>query len=900
MPFARTTIALLATIPAILMVSATARAHDVDENTLLLDVWLGDRGYASASVWLQEPPPDAEGLRNAIGAFVGDEDPAVSTKVYELAEDGTYQPSETETQWSVEAGNGFEISGDYWICTVTLDVEPVLSQLEKSGFDTVHVQVSGESFPEMLIPPGFNTEYDDGRWFTVFVDATSEEIVEELTFGYGYPRSWFHIRITALLSLLSLPTLGALFLLWRGKSGVGEEGGFAAITASRHYGRLMVGYWIAWFVVCAAFDLPRIAQFYHPDSLYRYYASPVRLDNVVALLAALPALPLLFPIFARFPGATWSQADFFKQGLWLNLTIVWIVVLLQNFISAATDFDIVAALLWAIGGLLGSIFCYFRYLNSLGLVPQKIDEGELRERVDELAQRAGIRRIRDLLVIYFTKAPLPNAFAANGLRIMITDFLLKKLSKREVDAIIAHEIGHLQSKHPAKLLGVMVAVITPVVILAVLGTPLSVNSFLNHGLTERSILAAFGFALPTALIARFAVCRRFERQADAAAVRITNDPEALITGLTKITRLNYQPLVTGRWRERLSTHPTTQNRIKTIALEHGIPNDRIVQLLEGSEDPVDGYALPPSAELSRVFSTRHKTRISLALMLGNIMIAIGVPWLVFAVLAPYLGGHGVLTTIVACGLSAAALLAFLNVSALAGFRRMRRILALRLQLAPDDEWWFVGFNPTSGAYIYEGFTNWDVGFLRRNDASLEYRGDGVDFTLPAASIQTVALTARREGRWIPTKRVRIEWRACESYETNVYVIENAYAGSLAGANRRTEEMCAVINTWSKEARDRVSDAPVTGTIDVHGRPLHEFMTIRAYFTGVLIVGLLGFFSATTLVAGPDLEWVHLWLAVSCAAGFGIVTLPQALYQPLPEELGPPYPDDDPLERKEAQ
>jgi Zn-dependent protease with chaperone function len=44
------------------------------------------------------------------------------------------------------------------------------------------------------------------------------------------------------------------------------------------------------------------------------------------------------------------------------------------------------------------------------------------------------------------KAQMSNAFARSDRAVMITASLLKHLSKREVDGIIAHEIGHLKEK----------------------------------------------------------------------------------------------------------------------------------------------------------------------------------------------------------------------------------------------------------------------------------------------------------------------------------------------------------------------------------------------------------------------------------------------------------------------
>src|SRR5947208_15440097 len=93
-------------------------------------------------------------------------------------------------------------------------------------------------------------------------------------------------------------------------------------------------------------------------------------------------------------------------------------------------------------------------LLSLGLVNRvfrfsvyAVSAGEFRNRIFEMAHKAGVA-VKQVYVLPESSSQLSNAFARSDNAVMITASLLKNLSKREVDAIMAHEIGHLKEKHP--------------------------------------------------------------------------------------------------------------------------------------------------------------------------------------------------------------------------------------------------------------------------------------------------------------------------------------------------------------------------------------------------------------------------------------------------------------------
>ncbi|UCE96300.1 MAG: M48 family metalloprotease [Candidatus Bathyarchaeota archaeon] len=76
----------------------------------------------------------------------------------------------------------------------------------------------------------------------------------------------------------------------------------------------------------------------------------------------------------------------------------------------------------------------------------KSDNPELHATVERLSRKSGIKTPKLLLA----RIPIPNAFAYGspiaGSRVAVTDGLIKTLENEEVEAVIAHELGHLKHR----------------------------------------------------------------------------------------------------------------------------------------------------------------------------------------------------------------------------------------------------------------------------------------------------------------------------------------------------------------------------------------------------------------------------------------------------------------------
>ena len=190
-----------------------------------------------------------------------------------------------------------------------------------------------------------------------------------------------------------------------------------------------------------------------------------------------------------------------------------------------------------------------------------------------------------------------NAFATGTnpkkATIVLTTGLIKRLKKPELEGVIAHEMAHIKNND----IRLMVIAIAGINIFALLGEIIvricvEIRGELKGivaiiylvALIFGIILLIFGYLI--APLIRLATSRRREFQADATAVLITRNPEALISALKKITKdprvesldampsmalmcvanplgddtFHLSPLARGIF----STHPPIEKRIKAL------------------------------------------------------------------------------------------------------------------------------------------------------------------------------------------------------------------------------------------------------------------------------------------------------------------------------------------------
>jgi len=225
--------------------------------------------------------------------------------------------------------------------------------------------------------------------------------------------------------------------------------------------------------------------------------------------------------------------------------------------------------------------------------------------VADLARNAGLPMPK----VYVVDTAAPNAFATGrnpeNAAVAATTGLLGMLSREEVAAVMAHELGHVRNRDT--LVMTMVATIAgAIAMIANFGLFFGGNR--GNGHAAAGILAVL-MAPFAAMIVQMAISRTREYGADRAGAEISGNPAALATALAKISGAAQRipnPVVERNpaaaqlyivpvgLSELFSTHPSTEKRIAALhAMQGQVGQDQVGQ---GQAGGLRGAARPSALD----------------------------------------------------------------------------------------------------------------------------------------------------------------------------------------------------------------------------------------------------------------------------------------------------------------
>jgi heat shock protein HtpX len=198
---------------------------------------------------------------------------------------------------------------------------------------------------------------------------------------------------------------------------------------------------------------------------------------------------------------------------------------------------LLGAALYAIFALISSRTMVASMTRAQQLGPD--DLRPLRRLVENVSIAAGLAVTPDVRLV---DDPAPNAFAA-GIRpdtsyIGVTTGLLRVMPKRELEAVLGHEVSHIRNRDT--YLMTMATVFAGVIaLIADIGFRMLV---FGGGRSRRgggalvAVLAIVGLVLApyAALLLRMSLSRRREFLADAGSAELLNDPEAMGLALRRL------------------------------------------------------------------------------------------------------------------------------------------------------------------------------------------------------------------------------------------------------------------------------------------------------------------------------------------------------------------------------
>ncbi|MDO9109267.1 MAG: M48 family metalloprotease [Desulfatirhabdiaceae bacterium] len=253
----------------------------------------------------------------------------------------------------------------------------------------------------------------------------------------------------------------------------------------------------------------------------------------------------------------------------IPVVIPWVLISGISDILQALPFDLPKKLL---ATSTGQILFFLFFLVAVALTGpamiqkfwrcRPLESGPVRQRIEALSRRAGFSFAN---IVYWPVlgGRMITAGVMGLIRpfryLLVTEALLEFLSPEEVDAVVAHEIGHVKKKHLQFYLlfltGYMFLsyALFDVILIAILYIPQLyplMEQFQGRQTTAMSAFFSLGAILSFLIYFRYIFgyfMRNFERQADAFVFTLFNSSIPLITTLQKIAMTSGQPANKPNW-----------------------------------------------------------------------------------------------------------------------------------------------------------------------------------------------------------------------------------------------------------------------------------------------------------------------------------------------------------------
>lgn len=276
-----------------------------------------------------------------------------------------------------------------------------------------------------------------------------------------------------------------------------------------------------------------------------------------------------------------------RQSFFLVFFVLLFLLLLVYIISAVID-PAYTFIILIFGTLISISYVLIGYYNSHKLAISSVnaklaDETQYRQYhniVEGLCLASGLPKPK----LYVMNNPQINAFASGrnpkNSVICVTTGSLQKLSKQELEGVLAHEMSHI-ANYDIRFMTLAAVLIGMISIIAdiFLRSLWYGSSQKSEGGKSQAIFLIIGIVLSIlapliAMLVQLAISRRREYGADSSAVKFTRSPTGLIGALEKIK--SNQPMHVsgavaplflakpGKSKELFMTHPPLEKRIEKL------------------------------------------------------------------------------------------------------------------------------------------------------------------------------------------------------------------------------------------------------------------------------------------------------------------------------------------------
>ncbi len=387
---------------------------------------------------------------------------------------------------------------------------------------------------------GFSRFTDNG--WTLETTAQSLEYTKKLALSTPPPvvRLAFGYSLVNFLpvSLLLFPIALTMLMRWAALRARNTDSVVVWFTYWRLFGWVITGTWLLWVQGSTVLDCNALARFLLNGSsksvwlqLAFYVVPPILVQFICTVASG--------AVLARVSGERWVLPVSLKHVFWHEPVTIWPLLCLLAGVASLTLFNEVllglACLAVAFASYVVLVWLWMRFQN---LSRYELPAGDLRSRILELAQKAGVK-LAGIYLLPAAEGRLAGPYMIRRRRLFLSDAMLRLLRKPETEAVLAREFVHLRRHHRDIILAMAVLALPLIYRFAnlpsVAGIPWAVRGPLLVWLTP---------------VLLYLLWRRFDRVAEAEAASLTGDAAALVDALPRLAQCNVIALYWRRFERR--------------------------------------------------------------------------------------------------------------------------------------------------------------------------------------------------------------------------------------------------------------------------------------------------------------------------------------------------------------
>jgi Zn-dependent protease with chaperone function len=455
----------------------------------------------------------------------------------------------------------------------SLDLALVVAALHKEGASEVRVYLGFQKMINRSVPPagGWQRTGDDpghANSYYHFLSANNSQLPPPFRVVLDEVADDVRVRmiphpldlqnlLSSVLLMFAVALAAALGLRRRGQRGAAGS----ALASARW---LFLGIWLYWIWAVKLYEISDYASGLQLPSLLLNLFIGAALFCLPPVLATIGGIIVLAPVLGTNGFAAELQRVLAGPAVWAFAFGVFASgYRLEEYSTWTWMFSLALGL-----GLIFGLPPVLERKNRSSF--RTLEAGPFRQRAIELARSAGVP-LRGVLVRRSRCPQDANLMALPGPHIAITDGLMERLTQREADAAVAHEVGHLMLKHAVTK--------TVLGVISTVGVLLFIPHFQFGAGGD-----AWGSFLVAAILASFLaaaqVSQRHELAADAAGAELTQDAEGLMAALSRLSQVNGRPQEWGGIEGALISHPSLRQRVLALARRFDIAEARALEILQ--------------------------------------------------------------------------------------------------------------------------------------------------------------------------------------------------------------------------------------------------------------------------------------------------------------------------------